>query len=244
MSSEPIWARPEPGARRPRFTREQIAQEALAIADAEGIEAVSMRRVAARLEAGTMTLYHYIRTKDELLALLDDAIMAELLVPDDELPGTWREALAAIARQTHDAIRRHPWALEGLRGARVGPNGMKHVEQSLAAVSRLDLEPQERLELIGLIDDYVVGYAVRDGAGRVKHADESAELDAISGYVAQYLATGEYPHMQELLGGASVRDAFEHLGAVFRDDSRFERGLERLLDGIERDLRGRSRRRR
>ena len=65
--SVPIWARPQPGSRRPRYRRDQIAAEALEIADADGIDAVSMRRVAAELDAGTMTLYHYVRTKDELI---------------------------------------------------------------------------------------------------------------------------------------------------------------------------------
>ena len=88
----PIWARPEPGARRARFTREQIAEAALAVADKDGFDAVSMRRVASELGAGTMTLYHYVQTKDELVALMDNAIMGELLVPDDELSTDWREA--------------------------------------------------------------------------------------------------------------------------------------------------------
>src|SRR6185436_15098966 len=95
-----IWERPEPGARRPRYTREQIARTALAIADAEGFEAVSMRRVASELGAGTMTLYHYVRNKDELIELMDDAMMSELIVPDDEMPSDWREALTAIARRS------------------------------------------------------------------------------------------------------------------------------------------------
>ena len=100
MSS--IWDRPEPGSRRPRHTREQIAAAALAIADREGFEAVSMRRVAAEVGAGTMTLYHYVRTKDDLIDLMDDAIMGEVLIPDGELPATWREAMrddrAPVAR--------------------------------------------------------------------------------------------------------------------------------------------------
>src|SRR4051794_35051184 len=114
----PIWLRPEPGTRRPRFTRAQIAATALAIADADGFEAVSMRRVAAELGAGTMTLYHYVTTKDDLLALMDDAIMAEVLVPDDELPlDDWRTAVSMISRNSRDAFVRHPWAIDALRGA-------------------------------------------------------------------------------------------------------------------------------
>src|SRR5262249_24800905 len=72
---ESIWARPEPRARRPAHTRDGITRAAIRIADAEGFDALSMRRVAAELQAGTMTIYHYVRTKDELLALVDNAIM-------------------------------------------------------------------------------------------------------------------------------------------------------------------------
>ena len=86
--TRPIWVRPEPGTRRARFSREQIAAAALAIADAEGFEAVSMRRIAAQLGAGTMSLYRYISTKDDLVTLMDDALMGESLVPEGELPAT------------------------------------------------------------------------------------------------------------------------------------------------------------
>ena len=103
-SFEPIWARAEPGTRKPRYTREQIAAAALAVADSEGIDAVSMRRVAQELGAGTMTLYHYVRTKSDLLDLMDDSIMAEVLVPDDELSSNWREALTAIAKRSQACV--------------------------------------------------------------------------------------------------------------------------------------------
>src|ERR671918_360807 len=102
----PIFARPAPGSRRPAYTREQIAQTAIAIADAEGFDAVSMRRIAAELGAGTMTLYHYVRGKDELVALISDTIMSEIVVPDDELPDGWREGMAEIARRTLAIFKR------------------------------------------------------------------------------------------------------------------------------------------
>ena len=91
------------------------------VADTEGIDAVSMRRVASELGAGTMTLYHYVRTKEDLLALMDDAMMAELLVPESELPKDWREALTAIAHRTRNTFSRHRWALLGLREPMPGP---------------------------------------------------------------------------------------------------------------------------
>src|SRR5262245_27967501 len=70
LASLDVWTRPEPGSRKPRFNRDEIAAAAVRIADAEGLEALSMRRLAVELDAGTMTLYHYVRTKDELLALV------------------------------------------------------------------------------------------------------------------------------------------------------------------------------
>src|SRR5262249_15810386 len=99
---ESIWARPEPRARRPAHTRDGIARAGSRIADTEGFEALSMRRVASELGAGTMTLYHYVRTKDELLALVDNAVMGELLIPEGEVPAGWREGMRQIARRTRD----------------------------------------------------------------------------------------------------------------------------------------------
>src|SRR5215472_8064502 len=162
----PIWARPEPGSRRPRFTREQIASVALAIADGEGFEAVSMRGVAD-LGAGTMSLYYYLRSKDDLVALMDDALLGESLIPDDELPDDWRAALAAIARRTRDVFLRHPWALHSLQGeaavhgAPVGPNGLRHFEQSLAALEHAPLDTSQKLDLLAIVDDYVFGHVLR-----------------------------------------------------------------------------------
>src|SRR3954451_21695322 len=134
-----LWVRPQPGERRPAHTRETIAAAALKIADTRGFEAVTMRRVAGELGAGTMTLYHYVRNKTELTALMDDAIMAELLIPDDELAGDWREAMAEIARRSYAAFQRHPWMFEHLADEDApspgGPNALRHVEQSLAAVA-------------------------------------------------------------------------------------------------------------
>ena len=231
-SSEPIWARAEPGARRPRHSREQIAAAALAVADSEGIEAVSMRRVAEELGAGTMTLYHYVRTKAELLDLMDDTIMAEVIVPDDELSANWREALTAIATRSHAAFVRHPWALQGLRDARGGPNGMKHLEQTIGAVARLGLPFPQQLEIALVVDDYVFGYVLRS-AQDTHRKDMDERALAMAPYIGTLLETGEYPHVDALLGRDDILGSITKMMEVFRDPGRFGRGLERLMDGLE-----------
>ena len=105
----PIWARTEPRGRGPAaaLSRDQIAETALAIADAEGIDAVSIRRIARELRSGAMSLYHYFDSRDELLELMADRIAAEMVVPG-ELPDDWRGALKAIAEQSRRPSRATP----------------------------------------------------------------------------------------------------------------------------------------
>jgi AcrR family transcriptional regulator len=237
VSSAPIWTRPAPSARQPRLTREQIAQVALAIADAEGFDAVSMRRVAAELGAGTMTLYYYVKTKDDLITLMDDAIMAEILMPADRLPRGWRAGLAAIARVTRDVYLRHAWALHALKGARVGPNGMRHVEQSLAVVADLPGDSRTKLRILSVIDDYVFGHVLRIGEIRSLPPDPKV-LRLVADFVQSQLATGDYPHMKAMFGAHDVTAVFSQIVRWMTDDTRFEAGLTAMLDGVERQIRG------
>ena len=228
--------------RRAGHTREQIAQAALRIADTEGFEAVSMRRIAGALRAGTMTLYHYVRDKGELLSLMDDAVMGEVLVPDDELSADWREALTAIAVRTRATFARHPWALEGLRGAEGGPNGVRHFEQSLAAVAGTGLDDRGKLDLIGLVDEYVIGYVTRETAQRAAMPSGGvAELleqlpDSMFAWFDSLLRSGEFPHIAALVGGRGARDAVALFASILGDEERFERGLATLLDGVAQRL--------
>ncbi|MQA76094.1 MAG: TetR family transcriptional regulator [Solirubrobacterales bacterium] len=246
--SQTIWDRPEPGARRAAYTREQIALAAIAIADAEGFKAVSMRRVAAELGAGTMTLYHYVRNKGELIDLIDDAIMGELLIEDGEMPADWREALGEISRRTKAAFLRHPWTIEIPPGTEGGPNGVKHFDQTLAALAGTGLGPMERLELSALVDDYVFGFSLRHNrvvamveggpAGLAERASDVVRgrwSELIRERIAA-LSADEYPHVHEMFTGRDPVDVItEMIEGAFSED-RFERGLELLLDGIERRI--------
>jgi len=237
-AEDSIWMRPEPGARRARLTREEIARSALALADEEGIEAVSMRRVAAILGVGTMSLYHYVRTKAELVELMGDAMLAEVLIPEGELPAQWRSALRAIATRTVASFHRHPWAIEQPPST-PGPNAMRHFEQSLEAVAGLEVDLATRLEIIAMIDDWSFGFVLREAQDAREREAQGGEfyMAAFSGYIDSLLATGEFPYLEGAVGEApSTREAIEHLDAVMHDEGRFARGLERLLDGIALEL--------
>jgi AcrR family transcriptional regulator len=226
-----FWTRSEPGARKPRFTREDIAAAALRIADAEGFEAVSMRRIATELGAGTMTLYHYVKTKDELLALLFDAIMGEVVVPVEEpLPTDWREALTIIATRSRDAFRRHPWVIDVTDEPPLGPNSVRHFDQSLAAVASLPVGLAEKADIINAVDEYVFGYCLsaRD--------EEQPITTQIVDYVSTLIETGEYPELAALAREPGLSAAWRAVDEARNDPTRFERNLQRFLDGIERSL--------
>jgi AcrR family transcriptional regulator len=166
-----------------------IAVAALAIADAEGFAAVSMRRVAQELGVGTMSLYYYAKSKAELISAMDDALMAEVLVPI--LPKDWREALTAIALRTRDVFVRHPWALSSMQSAPPSVNAMLHMEQCLKALVKTSMTTKGKLTLLALLDDFVFGYALRETAG-----DPVVDIAA----ARKRLATGAFPELTKAFG--------------------------------------------
>lgn len=203
-----------------------IVKAALDVADAEGFETVSMRRVAAKLGVGAMTLYSYVDSKDDLLRHLFEELMGELLVPEP-LPEDWREAITAISRRTRDVWLDHPWLAQSI-GARTefGPQSLRHVEQSLQAVAPLGLDVRESFRVLGIVDDFVMGYTLRRVASGQAFASEASSKQWMVEMEERFraaLATGEYPQLNKLLGLE-----WDWLG-----EDRFESGLAALLDGIE-----------
>ncbi len=229
-----IWLRPQPGERAGRLTREKISAAALSIADAEGFEAVSMRRIAARLGASTMSLYYYVHTKADVVALMDDALMGEILVPEGQLPRGWREAISAIARRTRDVFARHPWALLSMRGAPPGPNAMRHFEQSLEALEEAPMSLEGKLALLQLVDDFVFGRSLRTAEARGWFGGDSDLARSAEALGQQLFKTGAFPRTAALFAQANSRDAARHRQWLTED--RFERALEAVLDGAARRL--------
>jgi len=191
------------------LSRDRIAAAALAIADAEGFASVSMRRIAQEMGVGTMSLYYYVRTKADLVAAMDDALMSEVLVPS--LPGNWREALTVIAMRTRDALLRHPWALSSMLSAPPGVNAMRHMEQCLEVLAKTPMTTREKLTLLATLDDFVFGYALREAARNPK-----VDLN----FARAQLATGAFPRLKEAFGK----------GRLPAMPDRFQMGLRALLD--------------
>ncbi len=226
-----VWTRVEPTPRRPRFTREQIAAAAVRIADVEGIDALSMRRLAAELDAGTMTLYHYVRTKDELLTLVFDTIMGEVVLPAGRrLPADWRDAMVEIATRSRDSLRRHPWILQINDDPPIGPNSVRHFDQSMQAATSFPGTLQDRLDLIMAVDEYVFGFCTHE-----RNNLTDGELifdDPTVAYVGDLITTGEYPSLSALTTEHGLDTVWTSIHHHARDTGRFERNLRRLLAGF------------
>ncbi|HLK92308.1 MAG TPA: TetR/AcrR family transcriptional regulator [Polyangia bacterium] len=235
MSKAPIWTVAAPGARKPRLSREQIAEAALAIADAEGFEALSMRRVADALGAGTMTLYHYLRTKEDLLALVEDALMGETVRACQPLPRAWRPAVAKLAAATRVTYLRHAWTLRSshsFTGARLGPNGLRHIEQSLQAVAGLDLPSDGKLALLSIVDDYVSGHCAGLLRRRGQARFDRRTAHALNEAMTRALDAGDHPQLRALIDARDPVEVFMHSAGASTEDEQFALGLDALLDGL------------
>ncbi|MFG2001513.1 TetR/AcrR family transcriptional regulator [Spirillospora sp. NPDC048911] len=224
-----IWMRPERPARgpRPAYSRAQITEAAVRVADAEGLEAASMRRIAAEIGAGAMSLYRYVPSRDDLIELMVDLIEGEQDLPERPT-GDWRADLRLVAEQTRAMWLRHPWIARLHRGRPAfGPNQLRFLE---FVVGTLDVgQPiDEILELLDLLH----GYVERTVRGELMWVEESrrsgvGESDwmARSGpYVRRLMDSGDYPMFTRIV----VEARQPHMNR----DERFRSGLERVLDCI------------
>jgi AcrR family transcriptional regulator len=215
----PVWAREKP-RRRPTLSRDAIVAAATKIADAEGLEAVSIRRVAADLGVRPMSLYTYIDRKEDLLILMRDEVNREVLIGAD-LPSGWREAITVISRRTREVVLRHPWMTDhAAHNAALGPNALRHVEESVTALRELGLSPRLTVEVISAVDKYVIGHIGFEVANHSLAALSVAQQQ----YFDSLLATGDFPELSKLAAEAVTSSGTEE---------EFERGLSWLLDGIE-----------
>jgi AcrR family transcriptional regulator len=223
-----IWTRP-PAEKRERPTREAIVATATGLADTHGLDAVSVRKVAAALATRPMDLYRYFTRKDELIDLMVDEAAAEALL--DEPPRDWRDALAAIARALRAVRLAHPWMVTAAgQQALLGPNVMRHAEQSLEATAALGIDQSKRLAIWRAVDSYTMGHAqIRPGRDHSEGspAPGPGRAAAAGAYLQGLAGSGNFPNLAAL----GVADLLHN----DHDELTFETGLGWLLTGIAAD---------
>jgi AcrR family transcriptional regulator len=208
---------------------------AIAAADADGLGALSMRRVAADLGVATMSLYRHVRSKDDLVLLMADAVFLEDTLPDPA-PAGWRAQLEDVARLQWTIYKRHPWLAHVLSVTRpqLLPNGMHHTERALHAVEGLGLDPGAMLHAVVTLANYVRGTAVSlESEAQAEQDTGLTDQEWVASQEAAFaavFATGRFPALARL----SAHDIDLNL------DSLFEFGLRQLLDGLAARVDGRA----
>jgi DNA-binding transcriptional regulator YhcF (GntR family) len=209
------------------LTRDRVVAAAVAIADAEGLAALSMRRVAATLDTATMSLYRHVRNKDQLLLLMTDRVFMKypLPAPDHD----WRSSLEALCRLQWHAYHRHPWVAQYVSMTRpqLIPRAMAHTERAMAVLKTVGLDVNDRLHAAVMLANYVRGTAVSLEPEALAEQDTgmtNAEwMQTQDELMTKIIASGQFPAFAELSTVAEVQ---------LNLDTLFEFGLARLLDGL------------
>ncbi|WP_188190742.1 TetR/AcrR family transcriptional regulator [Nonomuraea sp. SYSU D8015] len=229
-----LWRTSERASRKgkPELSVDRIVRAAIEVADAEGLQALSMRRVAERLGVGTMSLYTYVPGKPELFDVMLDTVYGETARPAD-VPGGWRGRLEQIARENWALYLRHPWLLQVAASRPVlGPNVTAKYDYELSAVDGIGLTDLEMDSVITLITGFVHGAA--------RGAVEAAQAESQTGMSDQEWWAAHAPFLSRIVDPRRFptasrvgQSAGEALNAAYSPEHAFEFGLQRVLDGIE-----------
>jgi AcrR family transcriptional regulator len=228
-----VAAHPQRGPKR-ELSIEGIVDAAIEIADAEGLSAVSMSRVAASLGFTTMSLYRYVTSKDDLILLMQEAA-GEVVVPDATIERGWREGVTAWVLAIRAAYREHPWIVDvPISGPPMTPNSLAIVDWFLREVRALPLSDGEKMSTLLLLTSYARATSAQDrDLGAAASAGDPAAVTGESFFatLAEFVTPERFPDLAPVFAaGGYIADPAQPT-ADLGDDFTF--GLERILDGIE-----------
>lgn len=229
-----LWGLAEPGRRgpKPRYSTDQVVEAAVAVADAEGLQGISVRRIAQELGVSPMSIYTYVPSKAELVGLMFDRVLGEIAIQEPE-PRDWRAALTFVATERWRLTEQHPWMLDlALHRPPLGPNLVTRHEVALRILDATGLDDLTKDLVIDVLHSFLVGALLE--------AREAREVERVSGMTdEQWFAMAEpaltaqldstkFPHVLRL--GEAWRTADK---TVMADPMwRFNFGLGVVLDGI------------
>jgi AcrR family transcriptional regulator len=226
-----LWGVAGAGRRGPKPSRsvDEVVAAAIALADAEGLAALSVRRVAEALGLSPMSLYTYVPSKAELLDLMLDRVAQEIAPPDAP---DWRGRLEQLARGRWAMAQRHPWLMQvGMHRPPLGPHILAAAEAGLRALDGLGLSEAEMDQLTTVLSDYV--------RGAVRAALDAREVERLSGMSDEQWWAMNQPLIRELVDAerfptlSKIGEAYKSGAMVAPDQDRsFDFGLQRVLDGI------------
>ena len=204
------------------LSKQRVVLEAIRLADREGVDGLSMRRLADALGAGAMSLYHYVANKDELLDAMTDVVFEEIELPPEETD--WQSSMRRRAVSARQALARHPWAI-GLMESRTspGPANLRHHEAVLGCLRNAGFSVAMATHANWLLDSYVYGFALQASSLPFDTADELADM--VEDVYLPQLPPEEFPYLNESAAALAA--------AGFDPAEQFIFGLDVVLGALE-----------
>jgi AcrR family transcriptional regulator len=207
-------------------TRERLVTTAVAIADADGIQHLSMRKLAQELGVEAMSLYHHVANKEALLDAMVDSVFAEIEVPTRRV--RWRNAMRRRAICARDAMLRHHWAL-GLMESRSqpGPHTLRHHDAVIGVLRRAGFTVAQAASAFSLLDSYVYGFVLQESA--LPFGESAEKLHAMGDAMLAQMPANEFPYFIEMISDHALRPGYSY-------GREFLVGLDLILAGLQREL--------
>ncbi|MFI7416675.1 TetR/AcrR family transcriptional regulator C-terminal domain-containing protein [Nonomuraea sp. NPDC049684] len=204
------------------LSKRRVVAEAVRLADQEGVDGLSMRRLAGALGAGAMSLYYYVANKEELLDAMIDVVFEEIELPPEE--ADWQSAMRRRSVSARQVLARHPWAI-GLMESRTspGPANLRHREAVTACLRRAGFSVLMATHANWLLDSYVYGFALQEASLQFDTADEFADMT--EDVFLPQLPSDEFPFLNE--------SAAALLAAGYDPAEEFVFGLDLVLGALE-----------
>jgi AcrR family transcriptional regulator len=216
-------SRPKAAARAP-LTRDRALQVAVALADAGGIESLSMRKLARELGVKAMSLYYHVKSKEDILDGMVDIVFCDI-----DLPSTgadWKTAMRARAESTRRVLKRHPWAIS-LIDSRTTPGAatLKHLDAVIGFLTKAGFTIAMAAHAMSLLDSYVRGFAMQETSLPL---DEAGDIGAVTEDIMeqQHMMAGAFPHLAQMAEKLILQPGYAY-------GNEFEFGLPVILNGIE-----------
>ena len=207
------------------LSRRRVLDAAVALADRDGVGALSMRKLAQELGVEAMSLYHHVAGKDAILDGIVDVVFAEIELPSGE--GGWKAAMRRRAVSAREALRRHPWATALMESRSTpGPANQRHHDAVLGVLRNAGFSVELAAHAYSLLDAYIYGFALQESSLPFDTPEETA---AVASSIMDGFPANAFPYLAEI--------AVEHVMQPGYDyGNEYQFGLELILDGLERAL--------
>jgi AcrR family transcriptional regulator len=202
-----------------------VLRAAIELAAHDGLEALSMRRLADELGAGAMSLYHYVPNKERLLDGMIDIVFGEIEPPPEDLE--WKEAMRRRALSTREVLARHRWAIGEMEGRTDhGPSNLRLHDAVLGCLRRAGFSLEMTVRAYSVLDAYIYGFALQESDMASETPDDfAAEAQRQMREYEEMLA--DYPNLVEVVGGHVAQAGYDYA-------SEFLFGLDLILDALDR----------